>query len=205
MKKYEAKDIRNLALVGHKGAGKTSLAEAFLFDGKATTRLGSVDNKTSTFSLQPRHLSYFLISGFTDIARKVLDEGVDLFVTKDGRQSIVQVKRYSGTVGQPVVLGHQMVGKVEQTGDEDPFVLVTDGLAKAIAELDQLMTAKPALLEQALLAGTLALDNGEPEAATGFFETALAIDDGNQQALAGIRRAENLPQVLHLPDPCIQC
>jgi elongation factor G len=56
MKKYEAKDIRNLALVGHKGAGKTSLAEAFLFDGKTTTRLGSVDSKTSTFDFEQEEM-----------------------------------------------------------------------------------------------------------------------------------------------------
>jgi len=79
---------------------------------------------------------------------------------------------------------------------EQEYLPARESCVKAIAELDQLMTAKPALLEQALLAGTLALDNGEPEAATGLFETALAIDAGNQQALAGIRRAENLPQVL---------
>ena len=45
MKKYEASDIRNLAFVGHKGSGKTSLAEAYLFDGKTTTRLGGVDSR----------------------------------------------------------------------------------------------------------------------------------------------------------------
>ncbi len=56
MKKYESKDIRNLAMVGHKGAGKTSLADAFLFDGKITTRLGSVDHKTSTFDTEPEEM-----------------------------------------------------------------------------------------------------------------------------------------------------
>ncbi len=50
MKKYESKDIRNVALVGHKGSGKTSLGEGFLFNAKLTTRLGSVDARTSTFN-----------------------------------------------------------------------------------------------------------------------------------------------------------
>ena len=41
------KDIRKVVLVGHGGAGKTSLAEALLFRTKATGRLGSVDNGQS--------------------------------------------------------------------------------------------------------------------------------------------------------------
>ena len=40
-------DIRNIALIGHSGAGKTSLAEAFLHRTGVTNRLGSVPDKTS--------------------------------------------------------------------------------------------------------------------------------------------------------------
>ncbi|WP_437962480.1 elongation factor G (plasmid) [Sorangium sp. So ce119] len=43
----EAGDIRNVAIIGHKGAGKTSLAEALLYVAKATTKLGKVDDRTS--------------------------------------------------------------------------------------------------------------------------------------------------------------
>jgi len=56
MKKYGAKDIRNVALVGHKGCGKTSLGEAFLYDGKVTTRLGSVDEQTSMLDFEPAEI-----------------------------------------------------------------------------------------------------------------------------------------------------
>ena len=42
MKEYATAHIRNVALVAHHGVGKTSLAEAMLFNAKATTRLGRI-------------------------------------------------------------------------------------------------------------------------------------------------------------------
>ncbi len=43
----KSSDFRNIVLVGHGGAGKTSLAEAILHKTGATNRLGSVDDKMS--------------------------------------------------------------------------------------------------------------------------------------------------------------
>src|SRR4051812_8758718 len=40
-------DIRNVAIIGHKGSGKTQLAEAMLHVAKATPKLGKVDDKSS--------------------------------------------------------------------------------------------------------------------------------------------------------------
>ena len=45
--------IRNVALISHGGAGKTSLAEAMLFDAGAITRLGTVEAGTTTLDWDP--------------------------------------------------------------------------------------------------------------------------------------------------------
>ena len=43
MKVYDAASIRNIAVVGHTGSGKTQLASAILFDAGMVNRLGKVD------------------------------------------------------------------------------------------------------------------------------------------------------------------
>ena len=48
--------IRNVALVGHSGCGKTSLAEAILYSAKSVNRLGRVDDGTSTMDFEPEEI-----------------------------------------------------------------------------------------------------------------------------------------------------
>ena len=53
MAKYEPKSIRNLAVVGHGGTGKTSLCESFLFVSGKSERLGRVDDASSCMDFEP--------------------------------------------------------------------------------------------------------------------------------------------------------
>ena len=47
MKSYSTKDIRNVVLLGSTKSGKTTLAEAMLYEGKVIDRRGSVENKNT--------------------------------------------------------------------------------------------------------------------------------------------------------------
>ncbi len=52
-----AKDIRNIALIGHSGEGKTSLAEAILFNAGALDRFGKVDDGNSTMDFDSEEIA----------------------------------------------------------------------------------------------------------------------------------------------------
>jgi len=53
---YGAEKIRNVVLISHSGAGKTSLAEAVLFASGAVNRLGSVADGTTTSDYEPEEI-----------------------------------------------------------------------------------------------------------------------------------------------------
>jgi len=56
MKKFEPIRLRNVAIMAHGKAGKTTLAEAMLFDGGASDRLGRVDDGSSIMDFEPEEI-----------------------------------------------------------------------------------------------------------------------------------------------------
>ena len=52
----EVEKLRNVAIVGQGGAGKTTVADALLFAAGASTRLGRLDDGSSAFAVEPEEI-----------------------------------------------------------------------------------------------------------------------------------------------------
>ncbi|WP_027718333.1 elongation factor G [Desulfovirgula thermocuniculi] len=57
MKNYQSTQIRNIGVVAHGGAGKTSLVEAMLFNTGALSRLGRVEDGTTVADYHPEEIN----------------------------------------------------------------------------------------------------------------------------------------------------
>lgn len=80
MGKISSENIRNIAIVGHSGAGKTSLAEAILFNGKSIDRLGKTSDKNTVMDFDEqetaRGISISLACAYTywrDVKINIID------------------------------------------------------------------------------------------------------------------------------------
>ena len=56
MKQYDANKILNIALVGHSGSGKTSVAESILYLSKVTERLGKISEGNTTLDFDAEEI-----------------------------------------------------------------------------------------------------------------------------------------------------
>ncbi len=57
MGKILSENIRNIAIVGHSGAGKTTLAEAILFNGKSIDRMGKTADKNTVMDYDDQEMA----------------------------------------------------------------------------------------------------------------------------------------------------
>jgi len=70
MAKYESKSLRNMAVIGHGGTGKTSICESLLYVSGKNERLGRVDDGSSTMDFEPeeqkKHVSISSAANFVE-------------------------------------------------------------------------------------------------------------------------------------------
>ena len=57
MGKILSENIRNIAIIGHSGEGKTSLAEAILFNGKSIDRMGKTSDKNTVMDYDEQEMA----------------------------------------------------------------------------------------------------------------------------------------------------
>lgn len=89
---FRPQDIRNIALLGHGGSGKTTLAEALLHKSGAITRMGSVEGEDTVSDFEPEAKSH----------QQSISSSV-LFATREGREiNIID------TPGHPEFVGHAL-------------------------------------------------------------------------------------------------
>lgn len=89
MKAYSTQEIRNLGIVGHGDAGKTSLVAAMLFATGATTRLGKVDDGTAPTDYDEE-----------EIARKISLNLTPAYVEHKGHKiNLIDTPGYAAFIG----------------------------------------------------------------------------------------------------------
>ena len=57
MRVYQTNEIKNIALIGAKGSGKTTLAESMLFEAGVIKRRGTVETKNTVSDFMPVELN----------------------------------------------------------------------------------------------------------------------------------------------------
>ncbi len=92
MKDYKTENLRNIGLIGHGSSGKTTIAEAMLFNTGILDRFGKVDDGTTTLDFDPE-----------EIKRKItITAGFAPCDWKDVRINVIDTPGYFDFVGEVV-------------------------------------------------------------------------------------------------------
>jgi len=131
MKVYDAPNIRNVALVGHGGCGKTSLASAMLFDAGAQSRLGRVDDGTTVTDFDPdeieRKISLLAALAFAEWKKTKLN-----LIDAPGYANFLSEARLSLRVVETALVVADAVAGVEVQTEKTWSYAAADGLARMI-------------------------------------------------------------------------
>jgi len=92
MKEYKTENLRNVCLLGHASSGKTTMAEAMLFNTGVLDRFGKVDDGTTTLDFDPE-----------EIKRKIsISAAIAPCEWKDIRINVIDTPGYFDFVGEVV-------------------------------------------------------------------------------------------------------
>lgn len=126
--------IRNVALVGHGGSGKTSLAEALLYVSGMTTRQGSVDTGTSILDYEPEEQDRKISLGLSVASVEWGDHHINLIdapgyadFAGDARAAIraADLALFVVSAVDGVEVGHELMWKVAADNGVPRAVFIT--------------------------------------------------------------------------------
>src|SRR5512136_1783139 len=115
MKKYEVNRLRNIAIIAHGKAGKTTLAEAMLFDAGSIDRLGRVDDGSSIMDFEPEEIkrSLTISSSFNNLEWD--KHKINIVDTPGDANFIIETKNSLQAVDGAVVVLDAVAGVEVQT------------------------------------------------------------------------------------------
>ncbi|MFH1562532.1 MAG: elongation factor G [Nitrospirota bacterium] len=88
----QPQNIRNVSIIGHGGTGKTTLAEALLFNTKLTNRLGRVDDGNTVLDFDPG-----------EIERKIsISAGLAHLNWRDHKINLIDTPGYTDFIGEVI-------------------------------------------------------------------------------------------------------
>ncbi|MEE8413472.1 MAG: elongation factor G, partial [Dehalococcoidales bacterium] len=92
MDQFGIDNIRNLVLLSHNGAGKTSLAEAALFNSGVINRLGKVDDGTTTSDYDPAEVKHQISINLTVLPFQWKETKINLMDTPGYSDFVAEVQ-----------------------------------------------------------------------------------------------------------------
>ncbi|MBN2075108.1 MAG: elongation factor G [Dehalococcoidales bacterium] len=92
MNRYGPENIRNVVLLSHNGAGKTSISEAALFDSGAINRLGKVENGTTTSDYDETEAKHNISINLSVLPCEWTDTKINIIDTPGYSDFIAEVK-----------------------------------------------------------------------------------------------------------------
>lgn len=129
-----------------------------------------------------------------DGSAREINQLMGVWLQKQAEAEAVNITIWGGATYSEAV---SLAKECDQLLGERQYLVARESCQGAIETLNDLMASKNNLLEKAITTGLLALEQGDPDAATDHFRQALAIDANEERAATGAYRAEQLPAVLN--------